>query len=127
MQGQLYSEPREFIWTPVLKPNVRIYIYIYIYLTLLWFWTPRIKFWTLSPYFFLNPIENKFEYDSLNNILVFLNQKKNSITNQFDIKFGKKINKPNNKNRNLLILNFRKNSFTPSVPICLSCLKNQTF
>ena len=51
-------------------------------------------------------------------MLLFLNthththQKKKKKKNQFDIKFEeKKINKPNNKSRNLLIFNFRKSPF----------------
>ena len=51
--------------------------------------------------------ENEFEYDHLDNILVFLNTHthKNPTTNQFDLKYGGRNSKPNNKSINLFILN----------------------
>ena len=52
---------------------------------------------------------NEFEYDHLDNILVFLNTHththKNPTTNQFDLKYGARNSKPNNKSINLFILN----------------------
>ena len=61
--------------------------------------------------FFFKPNLNEFEYDYLDNILVFLNthtKKKNPITNQFDLKYGGKNSKPNNKSINLFILDLKK-------------------
>ena len=54
--------------------------------------------------------ENEFEYDHLDNILVFLNThtQKNPTTNQFDLKYGGRNSKPNNKSINLFILNLKK-------------------
>ena len=46
--------------------------------------------------FFLKPTRNKFNYDHLNNILIFLNTKKCLPTIQFYLKFGRN-SKPNNK------------------------------
>ena len=52
---------------------------------------------------------NEFEYDHFDNILVFLNTHththKNPTTNQFDLKYGARNSKPNNKSINLFILN----------------------
>ena len=71
---------------------------------------PKINFEPPKLKIFLKPSLNEFEYNHLDNILVFLNTHTHTHTkNQYDLKYREKNSKPNNKSVIFFILNLKKN------------------
>ena len=85
-------------------PNIYIYIYLYNFFIFL-FDRLKINFEYLGSKFFLNLVKINFDMIILIISWLFFKKKKTLITNQFDLKYGLKNSKPNNKSINLFILN----------------------
>ena len=87
-----------------------IYIYIYLYNFFIFLFDRlKINFEYLGSKFSLNLVKINFDMIILIISWLFLKKKKTLITNQFDLKYGGKNSKPNNKSINLFILNLKKN------------------